>query len=692
MASLAALWLLPVLQAHSACPDADLAVSDTEVVDGVTGAMVLPAVRQPLRNARLDWVGAGATDLRVEVEPVDGPWRRVNEPRCVAACPSDGLGRLRACHDDMLVRDAAATLWTGDGRAPGLVFQGQVRAGSDPGAGHPAWTFSGELGRHSVPAAVPAPRTDWGDACHVPTLELQIRGALGGIVELVLRWDLRRVGPDCSGGGVYTVARYDFPGKVWCPNARWDAALGVAPPEAHLHLGQFEQPCFTAYSELGPLPAEVAQRAAGDWSGALDTSQGIISLSLKLWPGEERWLGHVSSPELGVTAMPLHAVVPSEEGLVLQARELGGSYSGVWTDGGLRGAWLQGPASLPLDLVVGADPLPPRVRPQDPTPPVPYTAELVEVSGPGLRGTLDLPPGIGPHPGILLISGPGPHDRDATQHGHRPFAVLADALARAGIAVLRYDDRGVGASSGDFASATTADHMSDAGRMLALLQAHQRVDATRTGLVGHSEGASIAARLATEEQAAFAVLLAPPTLPGMALVSAQSEALAAASLDAGIASLKRFGAGEQARARREQERVVLQAERQSHRNSQELRRHVRNTLGVHAPHGGHAEALTSPWFRSFAVLDPAPALRALGVPVLAMYGERDLQVVPSQHAPALREALALNGDATVLVLPGLNHLLQPASTGLPREYGAIETTIDPGVLEHVVEWVRAHAR
>jgi uncharacterized protein len=443
--------------------------------------------------------------------------------------------------------------------------------------------------------------------------------------------------------------------------------------------------CGAPVSQAGPVSDAVAQRAAGTWRGGLDVGGGnTLQLVVHLERRDGAFVGTMDSPDQGATGIPVEAVAPTEQGLAFEVSKIGGRYRGEWTDdGALRGTWSQGPSSLPLDLSKGDAPPPKRARPQDPVPPLPYTEREVRVpsvDGVTLAGTLTLPPGPGPHPAVVLVTGSGPHDRDESLMGHRPFLVLADALARAGVAVLRCDDRGVGGSTGDFAAATTHDFAVDAAAALRHVAALEEIDAERVGILGHSEGGYVAPLAAGSAPVAFVVLVAGPGLTGRGVLESQVEAFNRASGQSDATAKQ---------SRASQARILEVIARDG--TADELRAAMEAIGLPPAQIAQSVPAMTSDWYRAFVKHDPAPSLAALHVPVLALIGEKDTQVVPGENGPVLERALADNPDATVEVLPGLNHLLQPSVTGLVDEYGAIETTIDPAALAKIVDWVRSRA-
>ncbi len=331
------------------------------------------------------------------------------------------------------------------------------------------------------------------------------------------------------------------------------------------------------------------------------------------------------------------------------------------------------------------DPIP--ARPQEPGDHPPYAARDVSIESTGdvvLAGTLTEPPPASDQAtstAVVLVSGSGPQDRDEALMGHRPFLVLADQLTRNGITVLRYDDRGVAQSSGTFAGATTDDFAVDAAAALAFLKSQGEFDAV--GYVGHSEGAIVGPLAHAIEPADFLVLLAGPTIPGDDLLQAQKRALGTAS---GMTSA--------------QLQMALKMDRSLFDviEEQDDPADVEPALNAFVQEHGWAvmlgqdtldrtiAQLSDPWMVRFLGLDPAPALEALDVPALALFGEKDLQVPPDVNAPLARELL---GEAAVKVLPGLNHLFQPAETGLPEEYGAIEITLDPSALREILVFVKS---
>jgi uncharacterized protein len=339
-------------------------------------------------------------------------------------------------------------------------------------------------------------------------------------------------------------------------------------------------------------------------------------------------------------------------------------------------------------------------RPQNPEPPFPYAIEQVQIPNPAapgvtLAGTLTIPEGSGPHPAVVLISGSGLQDRDETIADHKPFWIIADHLSRQGFAVLRYDDRGFAESTGDGAAATMLDFASDAHAALEWLAEHGAVDGKRVGLIGHSEGGVIAPLLAAEhpKQVGFIVLLAGTGVTGSEIIIHQ------------LGLIMRAGGADKALIEREQgaaralHKAVLSnpPEQAEAALAEVLRERVaelpedeRVAVGdFDTMLAAQVAALNSPWMRHFLAYDPIPALKRVKVPVLILFGDKDLQVDPEQNLAPMKKALGKNRAVEVVRFPGLNHLFQPATKGSPDEYAIIEQTIAVDVLERMTTWLRA---
>lgn len=353
---------------------------------------------------------------------------------------------------------------------------------------------------------------------------------------------------------------------------------------------------------------------------------------------------------------------------------------------------------LILALVMGQEELWASPGRQDVRGPFPYMEEEVSYFSGELRlaGTLTVPQGAGPFPAVLLLTGSGPQNRDEEIFGHKPFRILSDALARAGVAVLRMDDRGVGGSEGNLLESTTEDLAEDALAGVRFLAGTPQIAHDRIGLLGHSEGALQAAIAASRSpQVAFVILLAGSGLPGDEVLLQQTELIARAdgvsqpAIDRELALLR-------------QEVDLVRATRGERALTARLRQVIRTRIELSAgnerPSPDDLERaidremhkVTSPWFRFIVAYDPRPALRKVRVPALVLNGEKDLQVPPDQNLPEIEKALreAGNHDVTILRLEGLNHLFQHSATGSPEEYATIAETISPEVLALTAKWIR----
>ena len=455
---------------------------------------------------------------------------------------------------------------------------------------------------------------------------------------------------------------------------------------------------------LAAPPGGNAEVPADYFLGTLSVFGSELRLLVELPAGGERAgdfpQGALLSPDQSPDPVPLTAGSADGATLMWSCEAIGASFTGAAAPDApavYEGLFTQGLLPLPLTMrrvtKAEADAVRTPPRPQTPVPPLPYRTENVTfpggADGATLAGTLTRPDpgefGPGPYAAAVLVSGSGPQDRDETLFGHKPFAVLADALTRAGVAVLRYDDRGTAESTGDFAAATTADFAADALAAVRFLAG--REDVRTVGVIGHSEGGLIAPLLASEypDEIGFVVLLAGPAVPGRAVLESQGDAVVAAG--GGDAAVRAFNLAGQA---------ALFAAADSGDPPAALAAALPGLLAA-LPEAdrdaagraleGQLPQVTAPWMRAFLALDPAPALRKTRCPALACFGGRDVQVTVDANLLPMTAALADNPAAAVVVFPGLNHLFQPATTGLPAEYGRAETTLDPAALELIVNWV-----
>ncbi|MDR0385816.1 MAG: alpha/beta fold hydrolase [Prevotellaceae bacterium] len=444
------------------------------------------------------------------------------------------------------------------------------------------------------------------------------------------------------------------------------------------------------------------QDITGEWNGVLKV-QGIqLRLVFHISKSGNGYSATMDSPDQNAKGIPVSEVNYKHPVLKLSVSGAGIEYEGSSdADGNITGTFKQMGQSLPLNLTRKKIEKEELHRPQEPVKPYPYIEEDVSFenreAGVRLAGTLTLPRKTGQFPAVVLISGSGAQNRDEELMGHRPFLIIADYLTRNGIAVLRFDDRGTAASSGDFQKANTADFSNDVEAAVKYLLTRKEINKRQIGLIGHSEGGIIAPMVAARrsKDIAFIVLLAGTGIQGKELLLLQSEAISRAS---GISE-------ELLQASMSLSRSIYDLALQT-TDKDELQTavsaRIRELIAVYPamiPADMSEDtfirlqirALTSPWLQYFLKYNPAVDLEKVKCPVLALNGEKDLQVPAKINLEAIRTALLKGGNkaVTVMELPGLNHLFQECETGLPAEYGTIEQTFSPTALREIMKWITA---
>ena len=443
-------------------------------------------------------------------------------------------------------------------------------------------------------------------------------------------------------------------------------------------------------------PSNAIASAEGVWQGALEGNGMRLRLQLHVSHDDQNQLvAALDSPDQQISGLPAIKVSQKDAGFHFEIPVVSGVYDGTLNPAktAIAGSWTQSGVDQKLDFQ-RSDQLLQLVRPQNPVKPYPYKEE--EITFPNgkakisLAGTLTLPRGQGPFPAAILLSGSGPHDRDESIVGHRPFLVLADHLTRKGIAVLRFDKRGIGKSTGDYATATTEDFAADAEAALAYLKTRKEVDQKKSGLIGHSEGGMIAPLVAAHSSdVSWIILLAGPGLKGEDTLLLQSELIlkTAGVNDEQIARTREFDKQTYTLVRQEKDPATLQAKLTDLVQSSGMSASL-----PPAAVQSQVRLMASPWFRFFLDYDPVPTLQKTSCPVLALNGEKDLQVAPKENLAKIQKALQDGGnkDFQTTELPGLNHLFQHSPTGSPTEYGGIQETMAPEALNAVSDWVLKH--
>ena len=447
--------------------------------------------------------------------------------------------------------------------------------------------------------------------------------------------------------------------------------------------------------------SQSAEEIKGDWLGTLNLGGSSLRLVFHISEDEKGQLtSTLDSPDQGANGIRTSKTSFIDGQLDIEVAMIGGAYSGMLEDGVLKGTWAQGGGSLPLEMERMVHPIEYN-RPQEPKKPYPYKEEVVrftnETGGFELEGTLTVPASQGTFPVAILISGSGPQDRDESLMGHKPFWVLSDYLTRQGIAVLRYDDRGVGNSGGDFSTATTLDFVTDVEAAIQFLRTRSDIDSQSIGLIGHSEGGLIAPIVAQEEanSVSFVVMLAGPARRGKEILLSQSTQMAH------LQGMPPFMVEKMKAVNDRLYDVVLDIEdiellKIKLRNElREIRKELTpmeiTGLGLIEERDDQIVGqLGNPWMQQFMGLDPQRYLKQVKSPVLSLIGEKDRQVIAIENSGLIERVLEASGntDYTVKTLPGLNHLFQQADTGLPNEYATIEETFSEQAMEMITNWIK----
>ncbi|MBE6231737.1 MAG: alpha/beta hydrolase [Bacteroidales bacterium] len=405
----------------------------------------------------------------------------------------------------------------------------------------------------------------------------------------------------------------------------------------------------------------------GTWSGVLDVQGTKLSIVFHL----DTEKPSMDSPDQGVKGLPIQIERAAAGKLAVSIPSLAAVYEGQWLINKIVGTFTQMNVTMPLTLFPGE--VKPK-RPQTPAGPFPYSAEEVSFRNDEvvLNGTLTLPDGCSRQtPAMIMVTGSGIQKRDSEIFDHKPFAVIADALARAGIATLRYDDRGFNGYSGDINNCTTEDFKSDALAAVELLR--ERFD--KVGVIGHSEGGTIAMMIASENKADFIVSLAGMTVSGAETLVWQNR-IALKGLgfsDAAIESYcnlidKAFNVSVNGGVMPDPEDYDLP-------NS--LIQNYRAVL----------TQIQIPYMKYFLSLDMRPLLGKITCPLLALNGTKDIQVDHRSNLNALLIGLPDNPYNRIEPVEGVNHLFQHCTTGAVTEYRTIENTIAPEVLEYIASWI-----
>lgn len=390
-----------------------------------------------------------------------------------------------------------------------------------------------------------------------------------------------------------------------------------------------------------------AQNFTSSWTGIISAGESSLHIVFNIsQDAEGNTVCTMDSPDQSVKGIPTQIVFESSDSISIRISNLGIEYNGKFNGDMICGVYSQLGLELDLDLknqqIV-------YYRPQNPLPPYPYTTEEIEFvndeANATLSGTITYPVGYiqgKKVPVVVMVTGSGPQNRDSEIYEHKPFLIIADYLARNGYATLRYDDRCVGKSTGRFQAETTKEVAKDAALAVKYLRDTKKF--SKIGVLGHSEGGNVAFMLGANKLIDFAITMAGVGVQGDECLYQQGVAIAKQS-------------GQEYQLTKEQ-----------------LREYLIGTM--------------SPWYEFFLEYDPASDIIKTTCPVLVMNGEKDLQVIASSNVEAIKGNLPKNKKSQVKIYPGLNHLFQECTTGLPTEYINIEQTISPIVLEDIAAWLK----
>jgi uncharacterized protein len=446
---------------------------------------------------------------------------------------------------------------------------------------------------------------------------------------------------------------------------------------------------------IGSTASAAASDAAGKWLGIIHAPGMELRMAFEITGTREGgYSALVHSIDQGAMNIKMTSVTVRGDSVRLELKGAFAYEGKLSADGSsIDGNWVQGGLTpLPMKRV---DVIPELPRPQNPKKPYPYRE--IEVTYPNrqagvtIAGTFTIPEGTGPFPAVLLIGGSGQADRNESVQGHRLFLVLADQLTRAGIAVLRYDKRGVGETTGTFRGSGLPEFSADALAGVTYLRSRPEIDPKRIGLIGHSEGGETASMAAAgNPEIAFVVFLASPGISNYDILVLQdgTEAKVAGKSDAEVELIRGFS--------RRYYTIVMNA-----KDSAEIDRATKALYAVLTDE--EKKALDWPNLRGTMALswgmssgegkwlayDVQPYLRKVACPVLAINGSKDCQVPPKENLGGIERALTEGGNRTVTIreLPGLNHLFQTCGTGATSEYIKIEETMSPLALGTVTDWI-----
>ena len=448
-----------------------------------------------------------------------------------------------------------------------------------------------------------------------------------------------------------------------------------------------------------------AQNITGKWNGILKVQGMQIKIAFNVNKTDSGYKSTMDSPDQKAFGIPVESTTYTN-GIIKFAIPKGLiEYLGaVKNDSIIIGHLTQAGQSMPLNLSRNEVVKEKVLRPQEPVKPYPYYSEDITFQNKKanitLAGTLTLPKQEGNFPVVVLISGSGPENRDEELKGHKPFLVLSDFLTKNGIAVLRFDDRGTAQSKGDYNTATSVDFASDVDAAVNYLLTRKEINKNKIGLMGHSEGGAIAPMVAVQNKnVKFIVLLAGTGIPGDQLLLLQQELVARAMgvSEADIQKEKTINTGAYNLITKSTDNQKLKTDLSTYYTQAYKDNPIPDSsksMSTTDMVKFQVNSLTTPWIEYFIKYNPVPTLQRVKCPVLAIGGDKDLQVPATINLDAINAALTKGGNKNVTIkqLPKLNHLFQECTTGSPSEYAQIEQTFSPTALVVILTWLQIQVK
>jgi dienelactone hydrolase len=458
--------------------------------------------------------------------------------------------------------------------------------------------------------------------------------------------------------------------------------------------------CFFILLSLCFRYAATQTKIEGTWIGVVEVMGQKLDMRVHFKIEEGELKASIDFPQQGVMGMTLKEVLYEHPKISFQLETPAAVafFEGVVEAGKISGQFKQSGIKGRFHITPGKE----EEEEPEPSEPLPYDEEEVTFENGDIKlsGTLTLPKKGGRHPAIVMITGSGPQNRDEELFGWKIFRDISDHLTRNGIAVLRYDDRGVGGSSGNVFEATSEDFANDVLAAVQFLRARSDINPNQVGLCGHSEGGLVAPLSASKSKdVAFIICISGTGIIGKEILLTQMELIARADgtpeqevrryIEEVKAALELIKKGQN----KDKVASVLMsiASKQLESMTEEQKKDIED-VDVYLKNQveGMYKQFSSAWFEFFLEYDPAPTLEKVACPVLLLFGELDLQVPAEMNNKAMVKALRKGGnkDFTAKIFPKANHLFQSAETGSPSNYAKLSKEFVPGFLDYITDWIK----